>query len=479
MSCYSGASGHGIPSTANGHERTTRILVLGEASVGKTLLIRRLCDHIFGDTSLKSSDGGSGSASPYQSPSVVDEDDLGPEWGPTVGIAVNALKRATTVLDDTVAIPNPTTPSLYNTATVMKYTAPSFSCYSGETNSYANPSFYSTQCSTNTYGGTNSMLQYRGQGWTGSNNSVSLPYQMTTPSRQHRKTVLQTIEFHELGGTHGYRDIARLPLRNIQYDGVMFVYHRRSLTSTLYLKEWYRWARSVFSASPCIGSYYGTGASKSTKLSKRMPRFMLVGTQLSGDELPAAAAGLGKSVKETLHIPSGAISDENLLEGNLEVKLRTLQSPQTLTQRSGVLHTLSKMVSRLVWPYHVCWCLLHPFFFLSEQYQEEILPRGRLIGWASRAVGQLVWVLYQAEQTLLYVIAVILFGPHQQAVVLGRSRLKQTLEEMLKDELCVAHAHACRLDSNISLQSSLDELVAFFDILLRDDVPEGDVLRGV
>ncbi|KAG5489651.1 hypothetical protein GH5_00529 [Leishmania sp. Ghana 2012 LV757] len=476
MSCYSsyaGDSRRDMSSTSNGQERVTRILVVGEASVGKTLLIRRLCDHIFGDTSIEKSTGDvSGFDSPHHSQSAVDDDDLGPEWGPTLGVAVDALKRTTTVLCDAVAVPYPILSTLYDTGATAKHTAQPSGTYTLERGSYANFSVYGAQGSINGYGGANSMLQYRGQGWSGSNNFVSLPCQAPTTVRQHRQTVLQTVEFHELGGTHGYRDVARLPLRSIQYDGVMFVYHRRNLTSTLYLKEWYCWVRSVFSSEVGEGSHCSSGTNKAAKPLKAMPRFMLVGTQLPGDEVLAAAAGLGKSVKETLHIASGAISDETLLDGNLEVKLRTLQSPQTVTQRSGVRRTLSKVADHLAWPYHVCWCLLHPFFILSEQYQEERGPRNRVLAWGSRIVERFMWMLYQAEQTLLCVMAVILFGFHQEAVVLGHSRLKQTLEEMRKDELCVAQAHVCRLDSNIALQSSLDEIVAFFDILLRDDTPD-------
>ncbi|TPP41963.1 WD domain, G-beta repeat family protein [Leishmania donovani] len=425
---YASASG-------SGHERVTRILVVGEASVGKTLLIRRLCDHIFGDTSITSTD-------------ELADDDLGPKWGPTVGIAVDALKRTTTVLDDTVTIPNVAMSTPYDTAAMTRYTAPPSNLHSGENGNYPSCSVYGTPCST------------------------AATEDQTAASPPRRQTVLQTVEFHELGGTHGYRDVARMLLRNIHYDGVMFVYHRRSLTSTLYLKEWYRWIRSVLSASPDIGSDYGAEANKPAKSSKTMPRFMLVGTQLPGDELPAAVAGLAKTTAETLHMACGAISDETLLDGNLEVKLRALQSPQTLTQRRGVRHALGKVLRRLAWPYHVWWCVSHPFFLLSKQYQEELGPRSRLGACGSRVVERFVWLLYQAEQALMYVMAVILFGPYQEAVVLGHSRLKQTLEEMLKDELCVSQAHVCRLDSNMSLQSSLDDVVAFFDILLRQDAPD-------
>ncbi|AYU83862.1 hypothetical protein, conserved [Leishmania donovani] len=462
---YASASG-------SGHERVTRILVVGEASVGKTLLIRRLCDHIFGDTSITSTDEVSAPESPYQSQSAVADDDLGPKWGPTVGIAVDALKRTTTVLDDTVTIPNVAMSTPYDTAAMTRYTAPPSNFHSGENGNYPSCSVYGTPCSTSGYGGSNSVLQYRGQGFVGSNTSFALPHLVASASPPRRQTVLQTVEFHELGGTHGYRDVARMLLRNIHYDGVMFVYHRRSLTSTLYLKEWYRWIRSVLSASPDIGSDYGAEANKPAKSSKTMPRFMLVGTQLPGDELPAAAAGLAKTTAETLHMACGAISDETLLDGNLEVKLRALQSPQTLTQRRGVRHALGKVLRRLAWPYHVWWCVSHPFFLLSKQYQEELGPRSRLGACGSRVVERFVWLLYQAEQALMYVMAVILFGPYQEAVVLGHSRLKQTLEEMLKDELCVSQAHVCRLDSNMSLQSSLDDVVAFFDILLRQDAPD-------
>lgn len=464
-STYTGASG-------SGHERVTRILVVGEASVGKTLLIRRLCNHVFGDTSITSTDEVSAPESPHQSQNAVTDDDLGPEWGPTVGIAVDALKRTTTVLDDTVTIPNLAMSAPYDTASMAGYTAQSSSLYSVENGNYPSSFAYGTSCLNNGCRGSNSGLQYRGQGFVGSNASFSLPYQVTSASCPRRQTVLQTVEFHELGGTHGYRDVARLLLRNIHYDGVMFVYHRRSLTSTLYLKEWYRWVRSVFSACPDVGYHYGAEANKPARSSKTMPRFMLVGTQLPGDELPAAAAGLAKAPTETLHMASGAISDETLLDGNLEVKLRALQSPQTLTQRRGVWCALSKVFRRLAWPYHVCWCASHPFFLLSKQYQEELAPRGRLGACGSCIVERFVWLLYQAEQALLYVMAVILFGPYQKAVVLGHSRLKQTLEEMLKDELCVSQAHVCRLDSNISLQSSLDDVVAFFDILLRRDASD-------
>ncbi|KAG5464333.1 hypothetical protein LSCM1_00515 [Leishmania martiniquensis] len=475
MSCYSGRMGDSSrheASSANGHERITRILVVGETSVGKTLLIRRLCDHIFGDASIDNSTvDDPGFDGPHHTQSAVDDDDLGPEWGPTLGIAVDALKRTTTVFSDAVTMPYPTMPMLYDTGAAAKHTAQFCGSYALENSSYADSSVYSAHCSISGYGEASSVLQYRGQGWAGSKNSISPPYQGPTAAHQHRQTVLQTVEFHELGGTHGYRDVARLPLRNIKYDGVMFVYHRRSLTSALYLKEWYCWVRSVFTTID-ESSQYGTGTNRLANNSKRMPRFMLIGTQLPGDEVLAAAAGLGKSAKETLHIASGAISDETLLDGNLEVKLRTLQSPQTATQRRGLRRTLSKVANFLAWPYYVCWCLLHPFFVLSEQYQEERGPRSRVLAWGSRVVEQFLWMLYQAEQTLLCVMAVILFGPHQEAVVLGHSRLKQTLAEMLKDELCVAQAHVCRLDSDISLQSSLDEIVAFFDILLRDDDPD-------
>ncbi|GET93582.1 hypothetical protein, conserved [Leishmania tarentolae] len=465
-STYGGASG-------GSHERVTRVLVVGEASVGKTLLIRRLCDKIFGDTSIKSADDASATESPYQSQGTVADDYLGPEWGPTVGIAVEALKRTTTVLEDPVAMPNSAMTTPYDASGVTKYTMRSSISYPLENGNDSTCSLYGTQGSTNGYGGANGVLQYRGQGFVGSNN-VSLPYQVGGASRQYRQTVLQTVEFHELGGTHGYRDVALELLRNIDYDGVMFVYHRRSLTSTLYLKEWYRWVRNVFSGSQDIGIQFDGGANKPGKSSRTMPRFMLVGTQLSGDELPAAAAGIAKATAETLHIASGAISDESLLDGNLEVKLRALQSPHTLKQRRGVWHALSKLFGRLLWPYHVCWCVLHPFFFLSKQYEEEIGQRSRLFTCASRVVMRFVWLLYQAEQALLYIMAVILFGPYQEAVVLGHSSLKRTLEEMLKDELCVSQAHVCRLDSNISLQSSLDDVVAFFDILLRQHAPGED-----
>ncbi|KAK7200566.1 hypothetical protein NESM_000112500 [Novymonas esmeraldas] len=481
-SSYGGAGNSGAtaaaaaaaaPVAVAGHERTTRILVVGETGVGKTLLIRRLCDHIFGDTTIeKSAEEVSAFETPRQSRDAVDEDDLGPEWGPTLGIAVDALKRTTTVLAEAVATPPPTMPPQYDSPTVADYSTQSSGVYSMDNGGYSPLSPYGSHGFANRYGGASSGVQYRGQGGGLGANGGPAPavYHVPAASRLQRQNVLQTVEFHELGGTHGYRDIARLPLRALEYDGIMFVYHRRSLTSTLYLKEWYRWVRGVFSVAAEVGNHNGSGGTgRASKGTKSMPRFMLVGTQLPGDELPAAAAGIGKAVKETLHIASGAISDEALLDGNLEVKLRTLQSPQTPAQRGGLIRALAKLGSSLAWPYHILWCLWHPFFFLSEQYQEERGRRNWLASIGSRVVERFMWLLYQAEQVLLYIMAVILFGPYQESVVLGHTGTKKTLEELLKDEQCVARSHLCRLDSGISLQSSLDELVAFFDVLLRDN----------
>lgn len=481
------------PLPGNGPERITRILVVGETKVGKTLLIRRLCDHIFGDTTIEeAADDGpapSDSAQPLsRRHSAADEDELGPEWGPTVGLAVDALRRTTTTLlsDAAVAAPGGVSmPSLYS-ADGPGGTALT-GLYPGEAGGYAAaPSLYgAAQAPFNSYGGMGGTGggPYRRQvaegGGGGSRSAVSAnpfappPHQMNGAgaARPRRQTVSQTVEFHELGGTHGYRDIARLPLRQIQYDGVLFVYHRRNLTSTLYLKEWYQWLQAAL--APSTGGVSVNGAGRAGKGGgTALPRFMLVGTQLPGDELPAAAAGLNKDVKETLHIASGAISDEALLDGNLELRLRTLQSPQTPVKDGRVRRVLWSVGHSLAWPCRVLWCLWHPFFFLSEQYREERGRRNRLITLCTRLVERGVWLLYQAEQALLYVIAVVLFGPYQEAVSLGHSRTKQTLEQLLKDEQCVAQAHVCRLDSDISLQSSLDELLAFFDVLLRDDAPE-------
>lgn len=461
-------------------ERVTRILVVGETRVGKTLLIRRLCDHIFGDTNIETSTmdyspfNSNGAAVPTAAAdSAADEDDLGPEWGPTVGLAIDALKRTTTVLSATPCCNELSMPSLYpptqSTNGVLSPAIAHVSPLEGNTNlngGYGGGGGYSSL-----YG---SGLQYRGAA-TGVNNSnfnsstsnaqLSQPFHAAPVQR--RCSVTQTVEFHELGGTHGYRDVARLPLHNIQYDGVIFVYHRRNLTSTVYLTEWYRWVRNVLSTSASVS---GSGsAHKGSNRFNTMPRFMLVGTQLDGDELTAAAAGVRKEVDNTLHIGTIAVSDEALLDGNFELKVRVLESPQTPTRRSWVKRACRSIGQNLVWPYHVLWCLWHPFFFLSEQYQEERGPRNKLTMLCVRVVERFVWLLYKLEQTLLYVMAVVLFGPYQKAVVLGHARSKQTLDELRKDEQCVAQAHVCRLDSDIALQSSLDEIVAFFDILLRED----------
>jgi hypothetical protein len=465
------ANNYGSPmcGTAGGNsrERVTRILVVGETRVGKTLLIRRLCDHIFGDTRIETS---AVDYSPFNThtaaESATDEDDLGPEWGPTVGLTIDALKRSTTVLSRAAPSPDLSMPSLYPptpaqgipSTTPTSYSPPYSSPESNPNNSYGGyPS---------PYGGgigilaANNGLQYRGA-------SQQMQQSFHPAPLQQRYSVTQTVEFHELGGTHGYRDIARLPLRNIQYDGVIFVYHRRNLTSTVYLSEWYHWVRSVFSTSAGV-SAPGNPHNNSNRL-KSMPRFMLVGTQLEGDELTAAAAGVRREVDNTLHIGTIAVSDEALLNGNFALKARVLQSPQTPTHRTRVAGAYHLVKRSLAWPYHVLWCLWHPFFFLSEQYQEERGPRSKLMALCSRVVERCTWLLYKLEQALLYLMAVVLFGPYQEAVVLGHSGTKQTLEELRKDEQCVAQAHVCRLDSDIALQSSLDEIVAFFDILLRED----------
>ncbi|KAG5490638.1 hypothetical protein JKF63_00759 [Porcisia hertigi] len=472
-SSYVGSSGYSTSAVGNHRERVTRILVVGEASVGKTLLIRRLCDHIFGDIAIER---GNGAVSPLEAPQCSDhasgDNDLGPEWGPTVGIAVQALKRTTSVLENTATNSGPSMPPLYNATAASEQTLELPSLYSVGRASYSNPYVEGTQYMVNGPGGTSSALQYRGQPGAVSKNCTAQPYHRVTSRCQHRQMVSQIVEFHELGGTHGYRDVARLPLSSTHYDGVMFVYHRRSLTSILYLKEWYSWIQSVFSPGPVVPSHTGTEARTSCRSPNAMPRFMLVGTQLPGDETPAAAAGIGKAAEQTLHASSGIICDEGLLDDNLEVKLRALYSRQSRNQQSRARRVLATVLGCLAWPYHVCWCLSHPFFLLSVQYQEERGPLDGRVRWVYRLLERFMLLLYRAEQALLYVMAVILFGPHQEAVVLGHSSSKAILGDIRNDELCVAQAHVCRLDSDTSFQSSLDELLAFFDILLRDDTPD-------
>ncbi|KPI88988.1 hypothetical protein ABL78_1872 [Leptomonas seymouri] len=462
---------------SNGRERVTRILVVGETRVGKTLLIRRLCNHIFGDTSIETN---TQDFSPFNSSaateSAADEDDLGPEWGPTVGIAISALKRSTTVLCDKPCVSKPNVADIFPTTQAVGPSAflPPFSHPISDSSYGAYPSLYSAAPTS----GNGGSLQYRGASTAavggGNNNfnsyigSPSLNPRMVNPApQQHRCTVKQTVEFHELGGTHGYRDIARLPLRNIQYDGVIFVYHRRNLTSTVYLSDWYHWVRSVLSIGAGVS---GPGdPHNSSNRFKTMPPFMLVGTHLEGDELTAAVAGVRKEVDSTLHIGTVAVLDEALLDGNFEVKTRVLQSPQTLTRYGRVKRGCCTLVNSLALPYRILWCLLHPFFFLSEQYQEERGPCNKVVAPFIRLLERFLWLLYLLEQALQYLMAVVLFGPYQEAVVLGHSCTKQTLEELRKDEQCVAQAHVCRLDSDVALQSSLDETLAFFDILLRDE----------
>ncbi|KPA81549.1 hypothetical protein ABB37_03893 [Leptomonas pyrrhocoris] len=481
--CVSTNNGNGNAGSANDRERVTRILVVGETRVGKTLLIRRLCDQIFGDTAIETStEEYSAFNSSATAEGAADEDNLGPEWGPTVGIAIDALKRSTTVLCNVPHASELSMPALFPPTPIANGIAASSSSFNHppDHNSYGGyPSVYGTVPTT---GGGGGGLQYRGTsaavsvpGGGDSNNTFSSSTSNPPPSQlmshptplQQRCTVRQTVEFHELGGSHGYRDIARLPLRNIRYDGVIFVYHRRDLTSTVYLSDWYDWVCNVLSTSASV-SGPGNPHNSSNRF-KTMPRFMLVGTQLVGDELTAAAAGVRKDVDSTLHIGTVAVSDEALLDGNFEVKVRVLQSPQTPASRSRVKRVGRTVVRSVAWPYHVFWCLWHPFFFLSEQYQEERGPGSKLTTLCTRLVERVVWLLYKMEQTLLYLMAVVLFGPYQEAVVLGHSRTKQTLEKLRRDEQCVAQAHVCRLDSDIALQSSLDEIVAFFDLLLRED----------
>lgn len=387
-------------------ERVTRILLVGETNTGKTLLIRRLCHRIFSDPTLENSStaGGGRHGSEY----------LGEEWGPTIGLAIDAIKRDTSIR--VAATPSVAPNGMEATSNIF-----------------------------DTDGVRGNGLLYRGSGdpfsttaaSPGSRIDASLPAAASSNLRQ-------VVELHELGGARSYREMAWLPLSHIPYDGILFLYSRSQPSTVLYLTEWYELVSNTYA-----------------KLERRMPRFMLVGTQLPGEAESAELLGDGP----TLH---SYLPDEAFITGSGGAATATMTTASKRHDyslrggRSG--RSTWYLVLRLLYQ-----TLQHPFFLLSEQFQEERTSTPRLGSAILRVAQQLVWRLYQLEQLILYGIAIILFGPHQEAVVLCRANTKSTLERLREDPRCVAQAHLLDLESDTGMHASLDEILTFFDILLTKD----------
>lgn len=390
--------------TSTGDLSRVRVLVLGDANVGKTLLCRRLCHEIFcADSS--------------------DSDVMSRYWGATVGIRVDVLKR------DTDVGPSPAAVDLGD-----------------HTEGFGANTFFSR-------------LRQR-------------PGTLASPDRPQQASYgsnVQTVELYELGGTRQFSEGTRLPLRLIPFDGVLLVYNRASATSTANLAGWLEDVKRIFGPT----DMFSTGMDSATAAemaAARTPRVMLLGVEIA--EGPQAHTADGE-VEYNDEVPDELMSGEALLSR----PRRSSSSTSSWNRNSKFSFHEDGLMGALVrislWVHTFVWLLLRPNATLSVQYAESLKgmlgvestssfsPSGLCVP-LLRAVARVVMAI---EQFLLFVIAVVLFGPSQSVVPFSSPSASRVLQRIEEDPLCVAHGRRCRLTSRLAMEATMDDLIAFFDQL--------------
>lgn len=414
---------------ASSDPNTIRILVVGESRVGKTLLIRRLCHE------MTLSHGDHAESSP-----------LDKQWGPTIGFDVEVLTRHTVLPSTTHAQDYPT--ETYNSAVHSTNNT----TYQRRSSSFY-PSRPNFECSS-------------GSLYVPTHNPLMVAPHSGTARVQTHSAVIQVVELHELGGTRSFGKECRLPLQLIHYDGIMFVYDRANTGSTTYLSEWYREMKSLFSEpidkalSDGSNVKKGSAAPAGGSSNFRMPKIILVGTQLTPLTMDFLGFVGSSNCRASDNDAAAEVRDEVLVNpAALFEAQRGKEERKHFWQRVSIFQRISSLVSSISIFLSL---LMNPSMLLSVQYQEERSPRFScaLKGfewWARIAVG--------LERIALYVMAVVLFGIHQEMVSLSQPTVRSTLNQIREDPLCVTQAHICYLYDSYAFKTSVDEVLHFFNIL--------------
>ncbi|RNF22473.1 putative heat shock protein HslVU, ATPase subunit HslU [Trypanosoma conorhini] len=224
------------------------------------------------------------------------------------------------------------------------------------------------------------------------------------------------VAFIELGGNRNFGPSSQFPISLMSFDGVLFVYDGQNANSAIGLSYWYE----------DLKSYGVVGNSGGAKV-------MLLETALSQSVMNTASAAEG-------------LPDE-LLGAYLQRNIKEPPLWRRIVQkvRGSVAHWVG--TSRLS---------VRDF----QQQQGSLRVRVAVLCyyWASKL-----------ENLLLFLVAVVLFGPYQQAVRLRRPSVAESLLMISSDVSGTQTILSCPLFEQLAFEASaLEKLMSFVDSLRHD-----------
>ncbi|CCW69908.1 unnamed protein product [Phytomonas sp. Hart1] len=407
---------------------TLRILIVGESKVGKTFFIRRLCYDVFTSSALSEA-----TKSLYWDCA----------WPPTIGFAVDVLVRDA-LIENRLRSPLLTSP---------KATPPfHFDHFLSEDQLYGGieDSFPGACSRDEAIGEVGISLCTRKKGEHRLSNSQS-----NILAKSFRT---QTIEFYEIGGIHTFSAGAMLPLKDIEFDGVIFVYNRANAQSSMNLNVWYTQVTEFLFPTQ-----------------EKRPRMMLLGALLKPacDYLPIIPC------RRKRPPAVNSLPDEMLLDPSVRLqvwhRMEKAHSSSSYSSfftpplcENAFIRCLKKFYSAVYEVFLLVRIFLSPSLLLSEMFQEE---RGdvhfhQLVGkmeWCAR------WMLC-IEHLISSVMTVLLFGIPESSWREPCHSSKAVLNKIHEDCRCIVHVHICHLYDRIAFESSIDEITSFFDTLHHDKI---------
>ncbi|EAN95276.1 hypothetical protein, conserved [Trypanosoma cruzi] len=224
------------------------------------------------------------------------------------------------------------------------------------------------------------------------------------------------VAFIELGGNRNFGPSSQFPISLMSFDGVIFVYDRHNANSAIGLSYWY----------------------------EDLKNYGVVGI-VGGAKVMLLETALSPSVSNSPNANSG-LPDE-LLGAYLQ---RNIKKPPPWKRRfNKIKSSIAQGVGS---------SRLSVRDFLHHQGSLRVRVAVFILQWALKI-----------ENLLLFLVAVILFGPHQQSVRLRRPSVAEALAMISSDVAGTQTVFSCPLFDQLEFEASaLGKLLSFVDSLRRD-----------